>query len=243
PSGLLSTSRSFLKQSQNVPLRNSLTRRPPHRWPSYVEHGNTKVICSVNGPIEPRTAGARNSERTTVTVDVCFAAFSGIDRKKRGKGDKRVLEMQSALSRTFSAISMPNLHTRSEVHISLHILSQDGSILATCVNAATLALIDAGVPMKAYVTACTVASYTNPDESDEPLLDMNAAEELDLPGITVATVGGTDKITLLQLETRVRLERLEGMLAVGIDGCGKIGQVLDGIVREHGNEMARMGAL
>jgi len=55
---------------------------------SYVEHGNTKVICSVNGPIEPRATGSRNSERATITVDVCFAAFSGTDRKKRGKGDK-----------------------------------------------------------------------------------------------------------------------------------------------------------
>lgn len=55
---------------------------------SYIEHGNTKVICSVNGPIEPRASSARNSERATITVDVCFAAFSGTDRKKRGKGDK-----------------------------------------------------------------------------------------------------------------------------------------------------------
>ncbi|KAG0635195.1 ribosomal protein S5 domain 2-type protein [Tuber brumale] len=210
---------------------------------SYVEHGNTKVICSVNGPIEPRTANARNSERATVTVDVCFAAFSGTDRKKRGKGDKRVLEMQSALSRTFAATLLTTLHPRSEVHISLHILSQDGSILATCVNATTLALVDAGVPMTDYVTACTVASYTNPDESDEPLLDMSSAEEMDLPGITLATVGRSDKISLLQLETKVRLERLEGMLAVGIDGCGKIRQLLDGVVREHGNEMASVGAL
>jgi len=151
--------------------------------------------------------------------------------------------MQSALSHTFASTLLTVLHPRSEVHISLHILSQDGSILATCVNAATLALVDAGVPMTDYVTACTVASYTNPDESDEPLLDMNSAEEMDLPGVTLATVGRNDKISLLQLETKVRLERLEGMMAVGIDGCAKIRQLLDRVVREHGNEMARMGAL
>lgn len=216
---------------------------------SYVEWGNTKIICSVSGPNEPKNGANRSQDRATVTVEVCFAAFSGNERKKRAKSDRRIQEMQTALQRTFAEAILTNLHPRSEIVITLHILSQDGSVLATCINACTLALIDAGIPMSDYVVACTAGSHSarsgnNPEvEGEGPLLDMNNVEESDLPGVTIATIGNSEKITLLQLETKVRLERLEGMMAVALDGCGKLKEIMDDIVRTHGNEMARRGAL
>lgn len=156
--------------------------------------------------------------------------------------------MQTALQRTFSEAILTQLHPRSEILITLHILSQDGSVLAACVNACTLALIDAGVPMSDYVVACTAGSYfvrggNNPEDEGDPLLDMNNLEEADLPSVTVGTIGGGEKITLLQLETKVRLEKLEGMMAVALDGCGKLRELMDEIVRAHGNEVVRRIAL
>lgn len=157
--------------------------------------------------------------------------------------------MQTALQRTFAEGILTNLHPRSEILITLHILSQDGSVLAACTNACTLALIDAGVPMSDYVVACTAGSHSirsntrSSDEGEDLLLDTNSLEENDLPGITVGAIGSAEKITLLQLETKVGLERLEGMMVVALDGCGKLRELMDGIVRTHGNEMARRGAL
>jgi exosome complex component RRP41 len=57
---------------------------------SYLEMGNTKVICTVSGPAEVRGrgGGGGGDEGATVTVDVCVAGFSGVDRKRRGRGDK-----------------------------------------------------------------------------------------------------------------------------------------------------------
>ena len=75
-------------------------------------------------------------------------------------------------------------------------LAQDGSLLATCLNAATLALVDAGVPMTGYVVGCTVGvvngggAGSGNDEAAEPVLDVNALEEQELPFLTVATGGG-----------------------------------------------------
>src|SRR5690606_12656541 len=121
--------------------------------------------------------------------------------------------------------------------INLHVLSQDGSVLAACVNAATLALIDAGIPILDYMCACSAgsaASFASGEEQADPILDLNHVEEGDLPGLTLATLGDSDKIGLLQMETKVKLERLEEMLAVGIDGCRTIRSILDSVVRKHG---------
>lgn len=162
---------------------------------------------------------------------------------------RRVQEMQTAVQRTFSEALLTQLHSRSEILITLHILSQDGSVLAACVNASTLALIDAGIPMRNFVVACTAGSHSVRGgksleaEGEDPLLDMNNIEEADLPSITVGAVGGGERITLLQLETKVRLERLEAMMAAALDGCGKLREIMDEIVRIHGYEMVRKSTL
>ena len=155
---------------------------------------------------------------------------------------RRVAEMQSALQRTFSSVILTHLYPRSEILITLHILSQDGSVLATCVNATTLALIDAGIPLYDYITACTAGSsstYVSNDESADPMLDLNAVEEGDLPCLTLATVGGGEKITLCNMENKIQLNRLEGMMAVAVGGCQELRSILDGVVRKWGTQLLR----
>jgi exosome complex component RRP41 len=128
------------------------------------------------------------------------------------------------------------------------VLAADGSVLAACVNAATLALVDAGVPMPEYLVACTAGSAGGAGrggtggsaggEGDaDPLMDLNAVEEGELPFLTVATIGAGERVCVLVMETRVPAARLEGMLAVGVDGCKQVREILDGVVRRHGKKV------
>ena len=58
---------------------------------SYLEMGNTKVICTVAGPAESRRGGAgggAEGNNASVQVEIGIAGFSGVERKKRGRGDK-----------------------------------------------------------------------------------------------------------------------------------------------------------
>lgn len=52
----------------------------------------------------------------------------------------------------------------------------DGSCYCACVNAATLALIDAGIPLRAYACACSASMSWRGGEA-EPLLDVGHMEE------------------------------------------------------------------
>jgi exosome complex component RRP41 len=145
--------------------------------------------------------------------------------------------MSVTLSSTFARTIFTALFPHSIITLSLHILSQDGSLLAALLNASTLALIDAGIPMRDYICSCTAgstSSYSSNDEAADPLLDLNLSEELELPFLTVATVGATDEVAVLVMETRVQVGRLEGMLAVGVDGCKQVREIMDNVVRERG---------
>ena len=62
---------------------------------SYLEMGNTKVICTVAGPAEGRKgasggAGVGRDGEASVQVEVGVAGFSGVERKRRARGDKFV---------------------------------------------------------------------------------------------------------------------------------------------------------
>ena len=148
--------------------------------------------------------------------------------------------MQYTISRAFAAQLFTHLYPHSSINVTLHVLSQDGSLLAACINATTLALIDAGIPMQHYISSCTAgstSSYSSNNEAADPLLDLNNAEEQELPFLTTATVGGTEEVSVLILDTRVQMERIENMMNVAIDGCKQIRMILDQVVRDHGERL------
>jgi exosome complex component RRP41 len=158
---------------------------------------------------------------------------------------RRISELEATISRAFAANLHTHLFPHSTITISLHILSQDGSLLAALINATTLALIDAGIPMTGYIAACTAGStstYAASDDTADPILDLNNQEEQELPFITVATLGDSDLVSVLVCESRVQASRLEGMLVVGVDGCKTVRQELDKVVKEKGRIMVMEGA-
>jgi exosome complex component RRP41 len=112
--------------------------------------------------------------------------------------------------------------------------------------------------MSDYLVSCTAGSTVNStsrvqqqprthghatlaEDVEDPLLDLNGLEEQELPFLTVATLGASDKVSVCMLETRMNASKLEEMLAVGIDGCRKIREILDGVVRAHGRKMLEEG--
>ncbi|KAG8533721.1 uncharacterized protein KY384_001462 [Bacidia gigantensis] len=222
---------------------------------AYLEMGNTKILCIVTGPNEPRGGGqqrreGRERDEAQIHVEINQAGFAGTDRKKRGKGDRRLMEMGSTIASAMATACFLNLFPHSTVHVTLHVLSVDGPVLAPCINATTLALIDAGIPTRDYVCACTCGLsplapgvMRREGESQDPLLDLNGMEEMEVPFLTVATLGEEgDKVVVLNMERRVRMEAVEGMLATGIEGCRRVRGLLDQVVRERGGAVIAAGS-
>ncbi|KAL9101186.1 MAG: hypothetical protein Q9163_003525 [Psora crenata] len=211
---------------------------------SYLEMGNTKVLCSVTGPAEVKGQGRREGaerDNAVVHVEVNVAGFSGVERKRRGRGDRRLNEIQNIIASAMSTTLFLHLYSHSTITLHIHVLSLDGSLLAACLNVSTLALIDAGIPMKDYISACTsglslpaTSQLTAGNDTQDPLLDLNSMEEQELPSLTVATLGGGDRVVVLNMESRVLMGKLDGMLAAGVDGCRRVRGLLDGVVRDRG---------
>ncbi|KAG7666355.1 SKI6 [[Candida] subhashii] len=197
---------------------------------SFVEQGNTKVMCMVQGPKEPLLRSQANNEQSTIEVNLNIASFSTFERKKRTSSEKRVVELKTTLEKTFEQSVMGHLYPRTMIQIDVQVLAQDGGLLAAATNAITLALIDAGVAMYDYVSAISAGLH---DRS--PLLDLNNLEESDMSCLTIGVIGKSEKLALLLLEDKMPLDRLESVLAIGIAGSHRIRELMDNEVRRHGN--------
>ena len=122
----------------------------------------------------------------------------------------------------------------------MEVLQADGGNYCACVNAATLALIDAGIPLVDYVTACTASLVTggataaSSDASDTPLVDVSSLESMTgSPELTVAVHPRSGQIVLLEMSHRFHLDHLDGVVEVAVNGCRDIYSILDGVVRRH----------
>jgi len=112
------------------------------------------------------------------------------------------------------------------------ILQADGSNQSACINAATLALIDAGIPMKDYVSACTV-SFVN----DKPLMDINYLEEsFGGPQLSLAVLPKSGNIVMFQMDSRLHVDNLEKVLDLAKKGCTDIHALQRQTVHEFSQE-------
>jgi exosome complex component RRP41 len=156
----------------------------------------------------------------------------------------------TTLRSTFQSHLHTYLYPHSTISIHVSVLSADGSLLAAAINACTLALVDAGIPMPGLLTGCTAgmsgsASTPRDPRHDEldPLLDLSLPEEQELPFLTVGTttvvpVGENHmddeevmKVSVFAMESKVHSTYLETMTAVGIDGCSQIRELLEGVIK------------
>lgn len=187
---------------------------------AYVQMGNTKVLVAVYGPHQVKgRQGGPQQETAIVNCQYSMATFSTGERKNRPRGDRKSQEMSMQLRQALTAAIKIELYPRSQIDVYVEVLQADGGNYCACVNASTLALIDAGIPIREYVCACT-ASLAN---GDIPLLDITHLEETTGgPNLTVAALPTSGSIALLTMSQRFHLDHIPKVLEMALKGCRDI---------------------
>uniref|UniRef100_T1J870 Putative exosome complex component RRP41 n=1 Tax=Strigamia maritima TaxID=126957 RepID=T1J870_STRMM len=196
---------------------------------AYIEQGNTKVLAAVYGPHEIRGSRANAIHNNAlINCQYSMATFSTGERKRRPRGDRKSQEMTKHLKQTFEAVIKTELYPRSQIDIFVEVLQADGGNFCACVNAASLAVIDAGIPIKDYVCACTAGFM-----QDTPLVDASDAETSNRIGVTIAILPRSEQIVLMEFCTPSDDDQMSKVLDAAIQGCKDIYQILNEAVRQH----------
>ncbi|XP_047324641.1 exosome complex component RRP41 homolog [Impatiens glandulifera] len=203
------------------------------------EMGNTKVIAAVYGPREVQNRSQANEERALIRCEYSMANFSTGDRRRKPKGDRRSTEISLVIRQTMEACIMTHLMPHSQIDIFVQVLQADGGTRSACINAATLALADAGIPMQDLVTSCS-AGYLN----STPLLDLNYVEDsAGGPDVTVGILPKLDKVTLLQMDAKLQMDTFENVMQLAVEGCKAIASYIKEVLHENTKQLEyRRGA-
>mmetsp|Transcript_8260 Transcript_8260/g.13373 ORF Transcript_8260/g.13373 Transcript_8260/m.13373 type:complete len:247 (-) Transcript_8260:662-1402(-) len=197
----------------------------------HLEQGLTSVLVCVHGPREVLSRSDAIHDKAVVRCEASQAAFSTTERRKRRAGDKRAVAISNFIEETFSNVIQTKLFQKSQIDIVVHVLQADGGVLSACVNATTMALAHAGIPMIDFVTSCTVAHLDNTF-----LLDLNHQEEnaggAEL-GLTL--MPRSSRILTVKMgssSSRVSSPLLEQLIEEAKIGCQRINKILDNQIRE-----------
>lgn len=198
------------------PVKMKVDVVPSADGSAVVEMGNTKVIASVFGPKPLHPKHLQNPEKGVLRCYYDMMSFSVPERKRPGptrRSTEISMVMRNALASTLLLEEFP----KAVVDVFVEVYEANAGTRCASITAASLALADAGVPMRDLVSAVAVGKV-----GGKIVLDLTKEEEDHPEGATdipIAMVGRSGKITALQLDGAITKEELKKALELGKKGC------------------------
>ncbi|MCR4369318.1 MAG: exosome complex exonuclease Rrp41 [archaeon] len=188
---------------------------------AYLEWGQNKVFAAVYGPRECLPKHTSNPYKAVVKFNYRMASFSVPDRKNPKPG-RREIEISKvcgeALERAIFLERFPN----TQIDVTVEIVdSNAGSRIAGLV-AASVALADAGIPMRDLVSGTGVGKA-----GGKIIVDLNKDEEdaPDAVDIPLAILPNLDEIVLLQLDGVMTRKEWQESYKMGIEASKKVYEI------------------
>jgi exosome complex component RRP41 len=184
---------------------------------AYIEQGKNKILAAVYGPREMHPKHLALPDRTVLRCRYHMAPFS-VQERKSPAPSRREVELSKVIRESLEPSVFLEYYPRTGIDIFVEVLQADGSTRCASITAASLALADAGIPMKDLVVACSAGKVDGTIVLD--LMDTeDKMGEADLP---VAVMPNFNTVTLLQMDGNLSLEEFENALNLALEGCKKI---------------------
>ena len=156
-----------------------------------------------------------------------MAPFSTTERKSPGP-DRRSIELSKVIRVALEPAIFLEDFPKATIDIFIEVLQADGSTRVTGINAASLALACAGVPMKDLVSACSVGKINNTLVVDLCGKEDNFSEA----DINFAILPSRNEITLLQMDGLLTKDEILKLIRLAKEKCEKIYEIQKKVLRE-----------
>ncbi|MEZ5336150.1 MAG: exosome complex exonuclease Rrp41 [Methanolobus sp.] len=182
----------------------------------YLEWGKNKVLAAVYGPRELHPRRLQKPDSVYIRYRYNMAAFSVEDRIRPGPS-RRSIEISKVSREAFEPVILTHLYPGAVIDVIAEVLQADAGTRTAAINAASVALADAGIPMKGLVSACAVGKVDG-----QLVLDLNKPEDnygdADIP----MAITSDGEITLLQMDGDVTQEEFKKAVEMCKEGCRQI---------------------
>jgi exosome complex component RRP41 len=206
---------------------------------AYLEWGKNKIMVAVYGPREAHPRYLQNPSKAIVQCKYNMAAFSVRDRKRPGP-DRRSTEISKILSEALEYVIFTEQFPRTSIDVYIEILQAEAGTRCSGLTAASVALADAGIPMRDLIVSCAFGKIDG-----KVVLDLGKEEDnFGQADVPIAIVPRTQEIVLLQMDGHLSSSEFQSGLNMGISACKKIYEIQKEALRKRyttavGNENAK----
>ena len=181
---------------------------------AYIEFGANKILAGVFGPRDVHPKHMADTDTGILRCRYHMSPFS-VDERKNPAPSRREIEISKVIKEALLPAVMLEQFPRTAVDVYVEILQADGGSRCAALDAASVALADAGIPMRDMVSAIAAGKV-----ADTIILDVNNEEDqagqADMP---VGYMPNLEKITLVQLDGVLTPDEYNKCLETAISGC------------------------
>ncbi|MBS3071777.1 exosome complex exonuclease Rrp41 [Candidatus Pacearchaeota archaeon] len=201
--------------------------------------GNTIAIAAVYGPRKLHPQHMQNPQKAVLRCNYDLLSFSVSDRKKPGPS-RRSQEISKvtewALSPALDLNSFPN----TVVDVQIYILQADAGTRTAGINAASLALAHAGIPMRDLICSVAVGKLDKNLVVDLTKEEEDFEEGEGATDFAMAKIANSDEFTLMQLDGKIQPEVINEVTKLATEACKQIYEVqkkaLKDVVESNGGK-------
>jgi exosome complex component RRP41 len=176
--------------------------------------GKTIALAAVYGPRELNPRHMQESDRAIVQCNYTMAPFSTKERVRPGPS-RRSTEISKVTREALEPALFLKDFPRTTIDVYIVILQANAGTRTAGINAASLALADAGIQMRDLVTSIAAGKIEG-----HYALDLTGDEEevtdCDLP---IAYMPKEKKFTLLQMDGNITKEDMKQVIRLAVKGC------------------------
>ncbi len=183
----------------------------------YLEWGRNKVMAAVYGPRECLPKHTQNPLKARVTYRYTMVPFSTEDRCRPGP-NRRSTEISKVSRDAFEKVIFTEYFPKTSIDIYVDVLQADAGSRCAAMTAASLALADAGIPMKAILASCAAGKV-----NDQVIVDLDKAEDnFGQADVPITIIPRTKEIVFLQMDGDLTKEEFKTAIELSIKGCEQI---------------------
>jgi len=187
---------------------------------AYIEFGGNKILVGVFGPRDVHPKHMANPDTGILRCRYHMSPFSVTERKNPAPS-RREIEISKVIKEALEPAVLLEQFPRTAIDVYIEVLQADGGSRCAALDAASVALADAGIPMRDMVSAIAAGKV-----ADTIVLDVNNEEDqagqADMP---IGYMPNLKKITLFQLDGNLTPEEYKKCIATAIDGCKMIYEI------------------
>lgn len=192
---------------------------------AFFQIGNTAAYAAVYGPHELHPKFLQDAKGGVLRCHYNMMPFSGMGDRVRPGPNRRSKEISlvttSALTPVVDLTDFPN----AVVDVFIELPQTDAGSRCAGICAASMALADAGIPMRDMISAVAVGLVDNQVVVDLDYHEEQPGDGMESVDLPVAMIPSTGEITLLQMDGIISPADLKRCVEFVKPACEKISEI------------------